>query len=124
MASWPLSSASLPFVIPEELTKIYSQFQTFYQKKHSGRKLNWLFNVSKADVKTNYLKQTYTFQVSTYQMAVLLLFNSKDSHTMAELVTGTGLTEPALAGQIAILVKAKILLSEDDCFSINMGFKK
>ena len=38
----------------------------FYQNKHSGRKLNWLFHLSKGELKTNYLKASktgYTFQV-------------------------------------------------------------
>jgi cullin 1 len=45
---------------------MYDIFQKFYQNKHSGRKLNWLFQLSKAELKTNYLKASkagYTLQV-------------------------------------------------------------
>lgn len=49
------------------MVKVYDLFQKFYQTKHSGRKLNWLFQLSKAELKTNYLKASktgYTLQVN------------------------------------------------------------
>ena len=63
---WPLSAPTSPFNIPEELLKTYERFQRFYQNKHQGRKLNWLFQLMKGEIKTTYLtsnKTGYTFQV-------------------------------------------------------------
>ena len=60
---WPLNSSPTTFNIPDELLKTYERFQSFYTSKHSGRKLNWLFHLSKGEIKTFYLKGCYTFQV-------------------------------------------------------------
>ena len=48
-AQWPLQAPNTPFNIPEALLKTYERFQMFYQTKHSGRKLNWLFQLSKGE---------------------------------------------------------------------------
>ncbi|KAF9975240.1 hypothetical protein BGZ73_001176 [Actinomortierella ambigua] len=114
-ASWPLQPPSTSFNLPDDLVKTYERFQKFYQDKHSGRKLNWLFQLSKADLRTNYAKASkvgYTFQVSTYQMGILLQYNNALSYTLEELQTQTNLNMDQLAGALGILVKAKVLLLE------------
>jgi len=68
-----------------------NRFNDFYNCKHSGRKLSWLFNRSKGDIVTNCFKNRYIFQASTFQMAVLLMFNSHDSYRIGELVEATKL---------------------------------
>ncbi|KAF9166185.1 hypothetical protein DFQ27_009054 [Actinomortierella ambigua] len=115
-ASWPLQPPSTSFNLPDDLVKTYERFQKFYQDKHSGRKLNWLFHLSKADLRTNYAKASrvgYTFQVSTYQMGILLQYNNALSYTLEELQTQTNLNMEQLAGALGILVKAKVLLLEN-----------
>ncbi|KAJ3101218.1 hypothetical protein HDU97_001569 [Phlyctochytrium planicorne] len=109
---WPLQSAAVPFNIPEELLKTYNRFQLFYQSKHSGRKLNWNWMLSKGELKATYCKGNksgYTFQVSTYQMGVLLQFNRNASYKWEELLDSTGLTPETLSAQMNYLVKSKVL---------------
>ncbi|ORZ15680.1 Cullin [Absidia repens] len=111
--SWPLSAPSTSFNIPDDVVKIYDRFQKFYQNKHSGRKLNWLFQLSKAELKTNYLKGSktgYTLQVSAYQMGVLLQYNNATSYTYEELQTNTSLSPDAINPALGILLKARVLL--------------
>lgn len=129
-ASWPLQPPTTPFNIPDEVTKTYDRFQKFYQNKHSGRKLNWLFQLSKAELKTHYLKAkaSYTFQVSTYQMAILLQYNTSESYTYEELQTNTGLNVETLNGVLGTLLKAKVLLANGDIapgtkFDLNTDFR-
>ncbi|CAG8517302.1 9020_t:CDS:10 [Paraglomus occultum] len=129
-ASWPLQPSSTKFEIPEEVEKTFQRFQLFYQNKHSGRKLNWLFHLSKGELKTNYLKATktgYTFQVSTFQMGILLQYNKEISYTFEELSNSTGLTPDVLNGQLGILLKAKVLLQTTDTggakYLLNSDFK-
>src|SRR5690606_7316970 len=115
-ASWPLQPPSTPFNLPEDVVKTYERFQAFYQNKHSGRKLNWLFQLCKADLKTNYTKNNkmgYTFQVSTYQMGILLQYNNGLTYTVEELAEQTALNSDILHGALGILVKAKVLLLEN-----------
>ncbi|KAG0231395.1 hypothetical protein BGW42_006523 [Actinomortierella wolfii] len=133
-ASWPLQPPSTSFNLPDDLVKTYERFQKFYQDKHSGRKLNWLFQLSKADLRATYIKANkvgYTFQVSTYQMGILLQYNSALSYTLEELQTQTNLNMEQLAGALGILVKAKVLLLENGSnvgdagtrYELNMDFK-
>jgi cullin 1 len=132
--SWPLSPPSTSFNLPDAVVKTYDRFQKFYQNKHSGRKLNWLFQLSKAELKTHYLKAAkvgYTFMVSGYQMGVLLQFNNTDSCTYEDLHRSTALSPEALNPALAILVKAKVLLLQDASnvgdagsrYVLNMDFK-
>ncbi|KAG1460061.1 hypothetical protein G6F56_006033 [Rhizopus delemar] len=114
--SWPLSAPSTSFNLPDDVVQMYDKFQQFYQTKHIGRKLNWLFQLSKAELKTHYLKSSkvsYTFMVSAYQMGVLLQYNNADSYTYEELETSTALAPEALNPALGILVKAKVLLLRD-----------
>jgi len=102
--SWPLQPPSTNFSIPKELESCESQFQKFYQAQYNGRKLNWLHQLSKGELKTKYLpiKTGYTFQTSTYQMGVLLLFNSEESLGMEDIQITTQLTDAALKSTLLV----------------------
>ncbi|KAG4304980.1 hypothetical protein PORY_001655 [Pneumocystis oryctolagi] len=132
---WPLQPPSTPFNIPSELLSIYERFQSFYQKKHNGRKLNWLFQLSRGELRVNYLsnvKVPYTFQVSTYQMGILLAYNTFTSLSYEQLQNITALKKDILDASLNILVKANVLLisppdmaigDKDTKYNLNMNFK-
>ena len=40
------------------------RFTAFYSGQHSGRKLNWLYHMSKGELVTNCFKNKYTLQVN------------------------------------------------------------
>lgn len=56
----------------------------------------------------------YTLQASTFQMAVLLQFNISDSWNVAQLAENTQIKLDFLIQVLQILLKAKLLTSEDD----------
>jgi cullin 1 len=96
--------------------------------------LNWLFQLCKGEVKTGYipsLKSGYTFQVSVYQMSILLQYNTSTSYSWEELLKNTGLNPETLAGQLGNLVKAKVLVAQNSAsvgstgsiYELNTGFK-
>ena len=43
------------------------RFTAFYSGQHSGRKLNWLYHMSKGELVTNCFKNKYTLQVKRWQ---------------------------------------------------------
>ncbi|KOB70482.1 putative SCF complex protein cul-1 [Operophtera brumata] len=47
--SWPFQQSS-SFQLPTELERSVHRFTTFYSSQHSGRKLNWLYNMSKGEL--------------------------------------------------------------------------
>jgi cullin 1 len=131
---WPLQPPNTPFIPPQVIVKTYERFQTFYHNKHGGRKLTWLWHLCKGEIRANYIKMgkvPYTFQVSTHQMAILLMFNQSDTVSYEDLLAATNLQKETLDPSIGIMLKAKVItLSPDDKplgpgteLKLNHGFK-
>jgi cullin 1 len=132
---WPLNPPSSTFAPPQVLQKTYERFATFYASKHSGRKLTWLWQLCKGEIKANYIKAMgklpYTFQVSSYQMAILLLFNEVDTLTYEEIEEATKLNRDTLEPCLGVFLKAKVLnVSPEGSkpepgtkYTLNHGFK-
>lgn len=131
---WPLTPPNTTFNPPTEIAADIERFGRFYKNKHEGRKLTWLWQLCKGEVKAYYCKNSktpYTFQVSMYQMAVLMLFNTTDQYPYSDVATLTGLNSEALDPSLNILVKAKVLLMRPEgdkagpgkAFSLNFDFR-
>lgn len=67
---WPFQQ-SLSFSLPSELERSVQRFTTFYSSQHSGRKLHWLYHMSKGELVTNCFKNRYTLQVGCHVQVVL-----------------------------------------------------
>lgn len=131
---WPLTPPETTFMPPPEIVDAYTGFEKFYLDQHSGRKLTWLWNLCKGEMRANYIKNAktpYTFMVSTYQMAILLLFNDADVVTYEQAQNATMLSPNWLDPSLGVLVKAKVLNpSPNDgkpepgtSYTLNHGFK-
>lgn len=44
---------------PAQLERSYQRFTAFYASRHSGRKLTWLYHLSKGELVTNCFKNRY-----------------------------------------------------------------
>ncbi|KAI0264030.1 Cullin-domain-containing protein [Gloeopeniophorella convolvens] len=121
---WPLNPPKDGFIVPTDIQLTYDRFQKYYQTKHSGRKLTWLWNYSKNELRTNYLNQKYILMTSAYQMAVLLQYNNNDTLSLDELATATNVSKELLTQVLQPLVKSRILISEEtDQYDLNPNFK-
>ena len=110
--------------IPQELLKTYERFLAFYNNKYSGRKLTWLWNLSRNELRTTYTGQKYTFQVSAYQASILLQFNHLgDSISLADLKEATKMDDNNLKGTLALMCKQKVLEEKDGQYELNLKFK-
>ncbi|WDK11749.1 Cullin family protein [Colletotrichum graminicola] len=130
---WPLTAPNTSFTPPTEINEDCERFTRFYKNRHEGRKLTWLWQLCKGEVKAGYCKNSktpYTFQVSAYQMAILLMFNVKDKHSYEDIAGVTLLSSEVLDQALAILLKAKVLIVSPDgkpgpgkSFQLNYDFK-
>ncbi|KAK4541634.1 hypothetical protein LTR36_007778 [Oleoguttula mirabilis] len=131
---WPLTPPTTTFVPPPTIVKTYERFQNFYTHKHGGRKLTWLWHLCKGEIRTNFAKMNkvpYTLQVSTYQMAILLLFNDSDTVSYDDMANTTMLQKETLDPSLGIILKAKVLTASPEgappqsgtTYTLNHGFK-
>ncbi|XP_019185705.1 PREDICTED: cullin-3A-like [Ipomoea nil] len=131
--SWPTQSVS-PCNLPLEILVVCEKFKTYYLGTHTGRRLTWQTNMGTADLKATFGKgQKHEFNVSTYQMCILMLFNNADGLSYKDIVQATEIPAADLKRCLQSLacVKGKNILrkdpmskdiTEDDAFFFNDKF--
>lgn len=109
---------------PAEFQRTIDRFKQFYAKKHSGRRLTWLWNQSRNELRSTWTSPKYTFMVNSYQACILLQYNAgSDSLSIEDLKAGTGISDDQLKAQLDTMVKLKVLTKDDDQYDLNLGFK-
>ncbi|KAJ2846193.1 ubiquitin ligase (cullin) of SCF, partial [Coemansia erecta] len=146
--SWPLKAPDTKLMLPSQLSSVCGRFTNYYQNKHNGRKLNWLWQYSKAEIKMFFPKATgpaaktgYIFSVTTFQLAILMLFNDESGPgtgydspngptlSMEQIFQATGLDNDSIKSELEIFCKARVLVSSNNKinaeskFTLNGGYK-
>uniref|UniRef100_H2YFG1 Cullin family profile domain-containing protein n=1 Tax=Ciona savignyi TaxID=51511 RepID=H2YFG1_CIOSA len=106
------------------------QFEEFYNKKFNGRNLSWLHHLSQADVRINFTTKPYLVTMSTFQLAVVILFNDATELSLSEISENTKLKSRDLERNVVALIDANILvkkeqekkLDEHSVVCVNMKF--
>lgn len=131
--SWP-TQPSPACNLPAEILGICERFKSYYLGTHTGRRLTWQTNMGTADIKATFGKgQKHELNVSTYQMCILMLFNSSDRLSYKEIEQATEIPAFDLKRCLQSLacVKGKNVLrkepmskdiAEDDAFYFNDKF--
>ncbi|KAF5796730.1 putative cullin [Helianthus annuus] len=87
--SWPIKSTAT-CKLSSEIQTVYDEFTTYYLGTYSGRKPTWQTNMGSIDIKATFgTGQEHELHVSTYQMCVLMLFNSVDRLSYREIEQAT-----------------------------------
>lgn len=122
-AAWPLTGPTSDLKLPTELLKTYERFERFYMNKHSGRKLTWLWQHSRNELRSLYTNQKYFFVTSSYQACVLLQFNSSDSLSYNDIEVGTGMNAETLKPILAQFTKQRVIDLKEEMYELNLTFK-
>jgi len=124
-STWPLNaSMATPFIPAMEVQSHLSSFETYYMNKRAGRKLIWLHEFCRAEIKLTYTKPVITVQLSSYQLAVLTQFNGADELTMQQLQLATGMPMELLIQIMEPIVKSGILIIDgEQRYKLRLDFK-
>lgn len=129
---WPTQAAA-KCNLPPEILHCCEVFKKFYLSNHNGRRLTWQTNMGTADLKAFFGSRKHELNVSTYQMVILLLFNTSSQITFKELKETSGIPVPELKRNLMALCMAKYKVlskepktkqvADEDTFAFNSAFK-
>lgn len=74
--SWPMHERSDSFNVPEMVSEYLITFSQFYNTMHTGRKLNWLYNMHRGEMRLFFARKNYDVGATAFQLAALLAFDS------------------------------------------------
>uniref|UniRef100_A0A0E0DM27 Cullin-1 n=1 Tax=Oryza meridionalis TaxID=40149 RepID=A0A0E0DM27_9ORYZ len=128
---WP-SYKTFDINLPAEMVKCVEVFKEFYQTRTKHRKLTWIYSLGTCNINAKFEAKTIELIVTTYQAALLLLFNGSDRLTYSEIVTQLNLSDDDVVRLLHSLscAKYKILnkepanrsISPNDVFEFNSKF--
>lgn len=85
---WPKSYQPFDHInLPAEMLKCIQVFKEFYSTRTQNRKLRWINSIGTCNIEGKFESKTIHLIVSTYQAAVLMLFNSADRLSYSEIKT-------------------------------------
>jgi cullin 3 len=104
---WPCQATS-PCLLPASLRDCQEAFSSFYAGTNSGRKLTWQHSHGYVDVRATFKSGKRDLNVTTYQAAMLDLFNSSTTLSLDEIRAGTGIPEAELRRHLLSLCTPKL----------------
>ncbi|KAJ4827943.1 Cullin-1 [Turnera subulata] len=128
---WP-SYKSSDLNLPAEMVRGVQVFKDFYDQKSKHRKLTWIYSLGSCHILGKFDAKSIELIVTTYQAAILLLFNSADRLSYSEIATQSNLAQEDLVRVLHSLScnKYKVLqkdpisktVSQTDHFEFNKKF--
>lgn len=130
---WPTQSATPQCNIPLQPRSAFEAFKRFYLTKHTGRQISLQPQLGSADLHAQFYGtkkevtkpevRKHIIQVSTYQMCILMLFNTRESWTYEEINSETDIPTKDLIRALQSLALGKptqrILVKEPKCKDIS-----
>jgi cullin 1 len=128
---WP-SYPTADLRVPKEMEAGVQLFQEYYEAKTKHRKLQWFFSLGTVQVKGFFKAKTIEMSMSSYQAALLMLFNANERLTYGEIREQLNLKEEDVSRLLHSLscAKHKVLKKEpegrtvgkQDVFHFNESF--
>lgn len=113
--AWPGQPAPAPFTAPSGVAQAQQLFASFYATLFgSGRRLTWLYALSKAEVRAHCWSRRYELVCNAFQLAALLLLNEHAQLSVADFAAASSLPTPLALATLQSLVDDTLLLVVDD----------
>lgn len=120
-------------IVPcDEFMKCIDAFTAFYDSKHTGRKLRWMYNMGGAELGSLCFARKHILAVSSYQALLLMLFNTQKEISFKEFCNATKIPVDECKRQLLSMTvsRSRILLKdgsskdieEDSKFVVNENF--
>jgi hypothetical protein len=130
---WP-STNQIPCIMPQELSKACEKYKRFYLDQHSGHKLEWKYDQGQAEITIDFNPETRkSLVVSTFQMMIMLVFNSFKVVSFKQILDITGIPKSEIAHHLFSLCHPKVnillkkpntkKLEDNHQFQINSQYK-
>lgn len=152
---WPLHAATQQIILPTTPWRSFQTFRRFYLAKHNCRQLSLQPHLGWAEMSAVFYgpaknepstfqaatsssgelkSRAYTIQVSTYQMCVLMLFNSHERMSYENIASETNIPETSLVRALTSLCTGKYSeplltktpvssqIEKDHVFAVNDAF--
>ncbi|KAG0574387.1 hypothetical protein KC19_VG259000 [Ceratodon purpureus] len=128
---WP-SYKSSDLALPAEMVKCVEVFKEFYQTKTKHRKLTWIYSLGTCNITGKFDVKPIELIVTTYQAALLLLFNAEDRLSYNDIKNQLNLTDEDIVRLLHSLSCARYtilnkdpntkMVGQNDSFGFNTKF--
>ena len=108
--------------MPESISKCIKEFTSFYYGKFTNRFIAFVPELSWAELFVRINSKTYTFIVSTPQLILLMLFNSKREYNLKQLKELTDFSDDKLIEIYQPLIKNNVLILKNSSLYLNMNY--
>ncbi|KRX14773.1 Cullin-2 [Trichinella nelsoni] len=112
--AWPLMQCQLKIPIPPVIENAINEFEQYYTRFFSGRKLSWMLQFSVVDVMLHYLHRRLMASVNLHQLAILLCFENHDQLVLEDLKIRSGIQDGGFDSNLQCLIDAGILLRQSE----------
>ncbi|KAI6198055.1 hypothetical protein M3Y94_01299700 [Aphelenchoides besseyi] len=126
---WPMTS-TIQFEIPDVLQSSVDKFTTFYQNRHTGRRLSFQLASSRGELLSSVFNKRYTFITTVAQISILMLYNHCDELTIQQIEEKLNIRRDYLLMSLQVVVRSEVLKckdgsleSEDATLFLNKSFQ-
>ena len=122
----------MPLELPYELQQSIEVFKDFYSSRAQHRKLTWIYSLGQCQVQSKFDSKTMELILSTFQAAVLMLFNDHSTLKFEEMQSKLQIPEDDLSRALYSLSCAKHMIltkasegkqiNSGDSFTLNTSF--
>ncbi|XP_043648363.1 cullin homolog 1 [Drosophila teissieri] len=119
------------FTLPDELQQAWGEFCLFFEHRnehdernenHRRKKIEFNNTLSSGVIYCHLNKSVHTLEVSTLQMAVLLLFNRHERITEEDMAISLGVEMETLKAALEHLKRREFLIYSGTLVEVNMNF--